>query len=66
MGDDLPDFEVMKKSGFPACPEDAAEEIKQLAAYISPRKGGEGCVRDVIEQVLRLHGKWMNDNTFLW
>ncbi|HJZ40441.1 MAG TPA: HAD-IIIA family hydrolase [Bacteroidales bacterium] len=66
MGDDLPDCEVMIKSGYPTCPSDAAEEIKQLAAYISPRKGGEGCVRDVIEQVLRLHGKWMNDNTFLW
>lgn len=66
MGDDLPDYEVMQKSGFPSCPYDAAEEIKQLAVYISPRKGGEGCVRDVIEQVLRLHGKWMNDNTFLW
>ena len=66
MGDDLPDYEVMQKSGFPSCPYDAAEEIKQLAVYISPRKGGEGCVRDVIEQVLRLHGNWMNDNTFLW
>jgi 3-deoxy-D-manno-octulosonate 8-phosphate phosphatase (KDO 8-P phosphatase) len=66
MGDDLPDCEVMIKSGYPNCPSDAAEEIKELAAYISPRKGGEGCVRDVIEQVLRLHGKWMNDNTFLW
>jgi 3-deoxy-D-manno-octulosonate 8-phosphate phosphatase (KDO 8-P phosphatase) len=66
MGDDLPDYEVMKKVGFPACPADAAEEIKQLSVYTSPRNGGEGCVRDVIEQVLRLHGKWMNDFTFIW
>jgi 3-deoxy-D-manno-octulosonate 8-phosphate phosphatase (KDO 8-P phosphatase) len=41
-------------------------EIKQIAKYISSCKGGEGCVRDVIEQVLRLHGKWMNDGAFLW
>lgn len=66
MGDDLPDFEVMKKSGFPACPADAAEEIKNLSFYTSHRNGGEGCVRDVIEQVLRLHGKWMNDFSFTW
>ena len=66
MGDDLPDYEVMKKSGFPACPADAAEEIRQLSFYTSHRNGGEGCVRDVIEQVLRLHGKWMNDFSFTW
>jgi 3-deoxy-D-manno-octulosonate 8-phosphate phosphatase (KDO 8-P phosphatase) len=66
MGDDLPDFEVMKKAGFPACPADAAEEIKEMSLYTSYKKGGEGCVRDVIEQVLRLHGKWMNDFSFIW
>ncbi len=66
MGDDLPDYEVMKKAGFPACPADAAEEIKQISLYTSYKKGGEGCVRDVIEQVLRLQGKWMNNFTFIW
>jgi 3-deoxy-D-manno-octulosonate 8-phosphate phosphatase (KDO 8-P phosphatase) len=66
MGDDLPDYEVMKKAGFPACPSDAAEEIKQISLYVSPRKGGEGCVRDIIEQVMRLQGKWMNDFSFIW
>jgi 3-deoxy-D-manno-octulosonate 8-phosphate phosphatase (KDO 8-P phosphatase) len=66
MGDDLPDLEVMQMAGFPACPCDAAAEVKQISKYISPQKGGEGCVRDVIEQVMRLHGKWMNDYTFLW
>jgi 3-deoxy-D-manno-octulosonate 8-phosphate phosphatase (KDO 8-P phosphatase) len=66
MGDDLPDYEVMQKVGFPACPADAAEEIKQLSFYTSHRNGGEGCVRDIIEQVLRLQGKWMNDFTFIW
>jgi 3-deoxy-D-manno-octulosonate 8-phosphate phosphatase (KDO 8-P phosphatase) len=66
MGDDLPDYEVMKKAGLPACPADAAEEIRQLSLYISPVKGGEGCVRDIIEQVMKLHGKWMNDYSFIW
>jgi len=66
MGDDLPDFEVMKRAGFPACPADAAQEIKQLSLYVSPFKGGEGCVRDIIEQVLKLQGKWLNDFSFVW
>lgn len=58
MGDDLPDYEVMRKVGLPACPRDAAPEIIDLAEYISPFNGGAGCVRDVIEKVLRLHGNW--------
>lgn len=66
MGDDLPDYEVMKTVGVPTCPSDAVEEIKQISKYISDKKGGEGCVRDVIEQVLRLHNKWMLEGTFLW
>lgn len=66
MGDDLPDYEVMKEVGFPTCPADAAEEIRQLSLYISHQKGGEGCVRDIIEQVLRLQGKWLNNFTFVW
>ncbi len=66
MGDDIPDYEIMKKAGVPTCPDDAVEEIKQISKYISDKKGGEGCVRDVIEQVLRLHGKWMIDGAFSW
>jgi 3-deoxy-D-manno-octulosonate 8-phosphate phosphatase (KDO 8-P phosphatase) len=66
MGDDLPDYEVMKQAGIPVCPSDAAEEIKQISHYISHLKGGEGCVRDVIEQVMKLQGKWLNDFTFIW
>lgn len=66
MGDDLPDYEIMKKAGFPACPADAAREIIELSLYISDRKGGEGCVRDLIEQVLRVQGRWMNDFSFVW
>ncbi len=66
MGDDIPDYEVMKVCGIPVCPSDADSEIKQLAVYISDRKGGEGCVRDVIEQVLRLHNKWLGSDAYTW
>jgi 3-deoxy-D-manno-octulosonate 8-phosphate phosphatase (KDO 8-P phosphatase) len=66
MGDDLPDFEIMSVVGFPTCPADAVTEIKQKAKYISPFNGGEGCVRDVIEQVLRLHNIWMDGDAFHW
>jgi 3-deoxy-D-manno-octulosonate 8-phosphate phosphatase (KDO 8-P phosphatase) len=66
MGDDIPDFEVMKVAGVPACPSDADSEIKQVSAYVSDKRGGEGCVRDVIEQVLRLHNNWMDPDAFTW
>lgn len=66
MGDDIPDFEVMKAAGVPVCPADADSEIKQVALYISDKKGGEGCVRDVVEQVLRLHNKWMDNEGYIW
>ncbi len=66
MGDDLPDYEVMRKTGIPTCPADAVEEIKSISRYISDKNGGEGCVRDVIEQVLRLNGYWMDSETFSW
>ncbi len=58
MGDDLPDYEVMQVCGVPCCPADAVSEIKNLSLYVSSQKGGEGCARDVIEQVLRLQNKW--------
>lgn len=58
MGDDVPDFAVMRRVGLPACPSDAAREILDISHYISPYAGGAGCVRDVIEKVMRLHGKW--------
>jgi 3-deoxy-D-manno-octulosonate 8-phosphate phosphatase (KDO 8-P phosphatase) len=60
MGDDLPDYNIMSKVGIPTCPADAVTEIKSISKYISDRNGGEGCVRDVIEQVLRAQGKWLN------
>ena len=66
MGDDIPDYGVMKMAGVPVCPSDADSEIRQVAAYISDKRGGEGCVRDVIEQVLRLHNNWMDGDAFSW
>ena len=66
MGDDLPDYPVMKLVGIATCPADAAVEIKSIAKYISNKKGGEACVRDVVEQVLRSQGKWMNAESFTW
>jgi len=58
MGDDIPDYLVMKKVGLPSCPKDAVPEIQEISLYISQKKGGKGCVRDVIEQVLKVQGKW--------
>ena len=58
MGDDIPDYAAMQFCGLPCCPNDAAPEIKQVAKYISPASGGKGCVRDVIEKVLKLNGHW--------
>ncbi|TVR88282.1 MAG: 3-deoxy-D-manno-octulosonate 8-phosphate phosphatase [Saprospirales bacterium] len=58
MGDDLPDMDVMNKVGCPVCPADAAPEIIEIAKYVSPVKGGMGCVRDVLEKVLKLQGGW--------
>jgi 3-deoxy-D-manno-octulosonate 8-phosphate phosphatase (KDO 8-P phosphatase) len=58
MGDDIPDFPVMNIVGLPSCPNDAAPEIQEISKYISNKKGGEGCVRDVIEQIMRVQGKW--------
>ena len=58
MGDDIPDYEVMQKVGFAAAPNDAASEIKALCNYISPIKGGNGCVRDIIEKTMRVQKKW--------
>lgn len=58
MGDDIPDYAVMQQAGLPCCPQDAVSEIKQVSKYISPVNGGKGCVRDIMEQVLKLHGNW--------
>jgi len=58
MGDDIPDFHVMQLVGLPTCPQDAAPEIKAISNYISHVNGGKGAVRDVIEQVMKVQGKW--------
>ncbi len=61
MGDDIPDYPVMEVVGLPCCPQDAVQEIKSISKYISHKKGGEGAVRDVIEQVLKVQGKWIGN-----
>ncbi len=58
MGDDIPDYHVMQLVGLPVCPQDASPEIKALCKYISHKKGGKGAVREVIEQVMKVQGKW--------
>jgi len=66
MGDDIPDYEVMQRCGFSACPADAATDIRSIAQYVSSNNGGKGAVRDVIEQVLRAQDKWMDADAFSW
>lgn len=67
MGDDIPDFEILKVCGCPCCPADAAPDVREICTYVSHRNGGEGCVRDVIEQVLRAQGKWLSSaEAFGW
>ncbi|HIX46013.1 MAG TPA: HAD hydrolase family protein [Candidatus Barnesiella excrementipullorum] len=67
MGDDIPDYEVMRTVGLPCCPSDAAPEICAIAKYISPIQGGYGCARDVIEQILKAQNNWMQDKkAFGW
>lgn len=63
MGDDIPDYDCMQIADFACCPQDAAVEIKQISSYISPFKGGYGCVRDVIEKVLKLNNNWPMETT---
>ncbi len=60
MGDDVPDFEVMTRCGCPCCPADACADIKNVSLYVSHYPGGQGCVRDIIEQTMRAQNKWMN------
>lgn len=67
VGDDIPDIEVMTTCGLPCCPKDAAPEVKEVARYISHQKGGYGCGRDIVEQVLKVKGLWMADErAFGW
>lgn len=67
MGDDIPDYQIMQLVGLPCCPADACLEIQSLSKYVSPLAGGRGCVRDVVEQVLKVQGKWLsNEKAFGW
>jgi 3-deoxy-D-manno-octulosonate 8-phosphate phosphatase (KDO 8-P phosphatase) len=61
MGDDIPDLKVMQLVGLPCCPQDAVPEIKAISSYISHKNGGKGAVRDIIEQVMKVQGKWNNN-----
>jgi 3-deoxy-D-manno-octulosonate 8-phosphate phosphatase (KDO 8-P phosphatase) len=66
MGDDLVDYKAMQKIGIPVCPRDAVFDIKKISKYVSSRNGGEGCVRDVIEQTLRVQGIWLSEDMLLY
>ena len=67
MGDDIPDLEVMNRVGCAVCPKDACPEVKAVSCYVSDKCGGQGCGRDVLEQVLRVQGKWLKDErAFGW
>lgn len=67
VGDDIPDYEVLTTCGLPCCPADAAPEIKAVCTYISHKRGGQGCARDIVEQVLKAQNLWMHNSTaFGW
>jgi len=65
-GDDIPDYQVMEYVGLAVAPADAAPEVKAIAQYISDRKGGDGVVREVIEQVMKVQGRWMSEDAYGW
>lgn len=66
MGDDIPDLRVMQRVGFPCCPADAVPEVMAVAAYVSTRAGGHGCVRDLLEQSMKAQGLWMKESAHHW
>lgn len=66
MGDDIPDIPVLKKAGVSCCPQDASIDVKSNVDYQSPYDGGKACVRDVIEQTLRVQNKWLKDEAYHW
>jgi len=66
VGDDMPDFPVLKLAGLPCCPADAAKDIRDICTYISPVNGGLGVAREILEKAMKLHGTWWNDDTHKW
>jgi len=66
VGDDIPDLAVLGLAGLPCCPADAAYEVRAISKYISPKDGGKGCVRDILEQALKIKGLWMDEESMVW
>ncbi len=66
MGDDIPDYPMLQSAGVATCPADAVWEIRSVSEYVSIYPGGKGCVRDIIEQVMRLQGNWMQTDAYQW
>ena len=66
MGDDIPDYQIMREVGVATCPEDAVEEIKSISDYISHKEGGKGAVRDILQQVMKVQNKWMDGEAYHW
>jgi len=66
MGDDIPDYLLLKEVGLKCCPQDASNDIKEICDFVSSYGGGEGCVRELIEKVIRAQGKWDLDTIGIW
>jgi 3-deoxy-D-manno-octulosonate 8-phosphate phosphatase (KDO 8-P phosphatase) len=66
MGDDIPDIPVLNAAGLACCPHDAVPEVRAVSDYVSPIPGGAGCVRDILEQAMKVKGLWMNDRAHAW
>lgn len=67
VGDDIPDIQAMQRVGLAVAPADAADEVKRVASYISPKQGGYGVGREILEQVMKAQGLWMSDHkAFGW
>ena len=59
MGDDITDIEAMTRAGITVCPKDAASEVINISDYVTNAKGGNGCVREIIEMVMKVQGEWI-------
>lgn len=66
IGDDMPDYPVLKLAGLPCCPADAAADVRAICQYISPVAGGQGVAREILESAMKLHGTWWNEETHTW
>lgn len=66
MGDDIPDYPALKEVGLSTCPYDAVEEVRSVSDYVSPKAGGKGCVRDLLEQAMKVKGVWSSEKSHKW